>query len=455
MKRAEGTSSPPSGATSRCGRSGGSWRERAGRPTIGARFGVILPQTSFEDVEFNPLGLGPNTLRAFVEGLLTQPVGRGRLHVNAGLFLQDEVYRLHDQRDFLSYGLAFEWPATPRLALLAEVAGRAGDGRPGAEERSEARAGVRFGRGRVRWDVAVRRGLAEADGTWGATLGLTWTARGPRVDPRARRSTISASSASSSSMGLPFMLLAARAFATSAGTSDALAPQCERPGTCERPHQRLDPRDAVLRLGVRPAGDDRRDLAVAAERGALRPAARQGREVHAQDGRQEGRARGAVRCVEQAADRGREAVHRARGRRWRGRARRRGWRERGPRAPPPSGRPRRPGAASARTARGPRGTGRPPGGSRGRRRRARRAARGRRGRSRRRRAAGGRRAGRGRRWRRGAASAGCAGWPSPGARARTSTALRVTSEPVPAVVGMATKGAEGRAIGCPRPTTSR
>ena len=36
-----------------------------------------------------------------------------------------------------------------------------------------------------------------------------------------------------------------------------------------------------------------------------------------------------------------------------------------------------------------------------------------------------------------------------------STALRVTSEPVPAVVGMATKGAEGRAIGCPRPTTSR
>ena len=158
------------------------------RPTVGARFGVILPQTSFEDVEFNPLGLGPNTLRAFVEGLLTQPVGRGRVHVNAGLFLFDEVYRLHDQRDFLSYGLAVEWPATSRLALLAEVAGRAGDGRagddsPGAEERSEARAGVRFGRGRVRWDVAVRRGLAKADGTWGATLGLTWTARSPAGRP--------------------------------------------------------------------------------------------------------------------------------------------------------------------------------------------------------------------------------------------------------------------------------
>jgi hypothetical protein len=162
------------------------WRIVEGKgahPTIGARFGVVLPQTSFEDVEFNPLGLGPNTLRAFVEGLLTQPVGRGRIHVNAGLFLHDEVYEPHDQRDFLSYGLAFEWPATSSLVLLAEVAGRAGDGRPGAEERSEARAGVRIGRGRVRWDAAVRRGLAEADGTWGATLGLTWTARGPAGRP--------------------------------------------------------------------------------------------------------------------------------------------------------------------------------------------------------------------------------------------------------------------------------
>ena len=147
-----------------------------GRPVVGARFGVVLPQTSYEDVEFNPLGLGPNTLRAFVEGLLTQPVGRGRLHLNAGLYLFDEVYRLHDQRDFVSYALAFEWPAGGRLALLAEVTGRAGDGEPGAEVRAEARAGLRFGAGRLRWDAALRRGIATADGTWGVTVGLAWTA---------------------------------------------------------------------------------------------------------------------------------------------------------------------------------------------------------------------------------------------------------------------------------------
>ena len=159
------------------------WRiveERGRRPTIGARFGVVLPQTSFEDVEFNPLGLGPNTIRAFVEGLLTQPVGRGRIHVNAGLLLHDEVYRPHDQRDFVTYALAVEWPISPRLAILAEVAGRVGDGAPGADERSEARAGLRLGRGRLRGDVAVRRGLTEADGTWGVTAGLAWEARSAR-----------------------------------------------------------------------------------------------------------------------------------------------------------------------------------------------------------------------------------------------------------------------------------
>ena len=153
------------------------------RPTLGARFGVVLPEASFEDRQFRPLGLGPNTLRAFVEGLLTQPVGRARLHANAGLFLHDEVYRPHDQRDFLSYGLAFEWPAMPRLRLLAEVAGRTGDGEPGADVRSEARAGLRLGAGRLKWDVGLRRGLASADGTWGLTAGLAWAARAPAGRP--------------------------------------------------------------------------------------------------------------------------------------------------------------------------------------------------------------------------------------------------------------------------------
>lgn len=151
------------------------WRFAPGggrRPALGARFGLYLPETSYEDKQFRPLGLGPNTLRAFLEALLTQPLGRGRLHLNAGLFLADEVYRPHDQRDFLSYGLALEWPLRGSLTALGEVAGRAGEGRPGTEARCEARAGLRWRHGRATWDAAVRRGLAQADGSWGATAGL-------------------------------------------------------------------------------------------------------------------------------------------------------------------------------------------------------------------------------------------------------------------------------------------
>ena len=159
------------------------WRFARGggrRPALGTRFGVFLPQTSFEDTRFRPLGLGPNTLRAFVEALATQPVGRGRLLANAGLLLFDKVLDLHDQNDFLSYGLALEWPLGSRLTAVAEMAGRAGQGSPGADQSSEARAGLRYGRGRVRFDAAVRRGLLATDGTWGVTAGLAWTARAPR-----------------------------------------------------------------------------------------------------------------------------------------------------------------------------------------------------------------------------------------------------------------------------------
>ncbi len=90
------------------------WRILDGRgrgPTVGARFGVVYPETSYEDKQFRPLGLGPNTIRTYVEALYTQPLGRVQVHANAGLFLFDEVYQPHDQRDFFSYGLAVEWPA--------------------------------------------------------------------------------------------------------------------------------------------------------------------------------------------------------------------------------------------------------------------------------------------------------------------------------------------------------
>jgi hypothetical protein len=150
---------------------------RGRRPALAARFGMILPQTSYEDKQLRPLGLGPNTIRAYIEALLTQAVGPVALDVNAGLFIHDEVSELHNQIDFLSYGLAVRWPVRPGWEIVGEVAGRAGQGKPEVPERSEARIGVRFSRSRLRADAAVRRGLIDEQGTWGGTVGLTWTVR--------------------------------------------------------------------------------------------------------------------------------------------------------------------------------------------------------------------------------------------------------------------------------------
>jgi len=140
-------------------------------PGIAARFTVTLPETSFGN------GLGPNALRMSAQVLVSKTLGGTAFHANAGLAIHDEVLRPHEQRDFFAYGLAAVRPVGSRAAIVAEVAGRAGKGAPGAEERAEARAGLRLRRGRVRWDAALRRGLAAADGTWGMTAGLAWTIR--------------------------------------------------------------------------------------------------------------------------------------------------------------------------------------------------------------------------------------------------------------------------------------
>jgi len=145
-----------------------------GRPTLAARFGVTLPQTSFGN------GLGPNTLRTSAQLLLSQPIGSALIHANAGLGLQDEVLRPHEQRDFLVYGLAITGAPDRHWEPVLEVAGRAGKGSPGAEARTEARLGFRCHARRVIWNAALRRGLAEADGTWGFTAGLTLQVRAGR-----------------------------------------------------------------------------------------------------------------------------------------------------------------------------------------------------------------------------------------------------------------------------------
>jgi hypothetical protein len=141
-----------------------------GGPAVSARFGITLPQTSFGN------GLGPNTIRMAAQLLLSQPLGVATVEANAGLAIHDEALRPHEQRDFFAYGFALTRPARG-FTLGVEVAGLAGEGAPGVLSHHEARLGLRYGRGRVRWDGALRRGLGAADGDWGVTAGLAWTLR--------------------------------------------------------------------------------------------------------------------------------------------------------------------------------------------------------------------------------------------------------------------------------------
>lgn len=137
------------------------------RWTLGARFGVTLPETGGEQ------GLGPNALRMLAQMLASSHLGSTALHANAGLAIHDEIDSPPAQQDFLAYGLAASRPFRQDLAVVAEVAGLLGPSVPGVEARSEARLGVRLKRAHLTGDLALRRGLAHADGTWGLSFGVS------------------------------------------------------------------------------------------------------------------------------------------------------------------------------------------------------------------------------------------------------------------------------------------
>ncbi len=150
--------------------------EAQGRPAFGTRVSVTLPETRSLE------GLGPDTLRARVDVLLTKHVGPVGLHANGGLLIQDLPRDAPEQVDFFAWGLALEHRFNPRFTALLEAAGRSGPGEPEARSRAEARLGARLERSRLAIDIAVRRGLSTADGDWGLTLGLAYRVRQPSFE---------------------------------------------------------------------------------------------------------------------------------------------------------------------------------------------------------------------------------------------------------------------------------
>jgi len=149
-------------------------------PAVAFQFEVTLPNTSFGN------GLGPNTLR--MEGSLLTGYKTEKLTVNgrAGLVIQDEPLRMHEQRDFVSLSGSIAYQVTENIEAFGDVGGYLGDGVPGAIAKREARAGVQYHRTLFGKEtdlfVAGRRGLVDFQGKWGVVAGLTMTLR-PGVSP--------------------------------------------------------------------------------------------------------------------------------------------------------------------------------------------------------------------------------------------------------------------------------
>ena len=149
--------------------------ETGASPAVALQFEVTLPNTSFGN------GLGPNTIRLGSSLLVGYRTEKFSVNGSAGLAIQDEPLRQHEQRDFLSASGSVIYKITSSIDAFGDVGGYFGDGVAGAIARREARAGVSYNRelfGRqTSLYVAGRRGLVDFQGKWGVVAGITTALR--------------------------------------------------------------------------------------------------------------------------------------------------------------------------------------------------------------------------------------------------------------------------------------
>lgn len=149
--------------------------EDGASPAVATQFEVTLPNTSFGN------GLGPNTIRLGAVLLVGFKTGKLTLNGNAGLAIQDEPLRAHEQRDFASLSGSIAYKVAQNFEIFVDAGGFFGEGTPGAIAKREARGGLQyqhsmFGK-ESRFYVGARRGLVDFTGDWGVVAGLTTNLR--------------------------------------------------------------------------------------------------------------------------------------------------------------------------------------------------------------------------------------------------------------------------------------
>ena len=150
--------------------------EGARRPAVGIRFATRLPNAS------NESGLGLDTL-AFSFGVLAgKTVGSVRVVANAGVAILSSPLVGTIQDDAFVGGVSIAWALTKGLEVVGEVAGQKvffADVAPvGAEPLGEARAALRYTRGRTRIDGGILIGFTARSPDFGVMAGVTIVGQG-------------------------------------------------------------------------------------------------------------------------------------------------------------------------------------------------------------------------------------------------------------------------------------
>jgi len=143
--------------------------EKKYRPAIAFKFAVELPNAKHDS------GLGTDETEFYASLLFKKKIGPCQILGDLGFAILGSPVLEDRQTDPLTYGVATIIPVLRGVNLVAEVSGRQGPPRRlGNENQSQARAGIQFWTGRVRWDLGAVAGLMKYDPKSGVVVGATY-----------------------------------------------------------------------------------------------------------------------------------------------------------------------------------------------------------------------------------------------------------------------------------------
>jgi hypothetical protein len=143
--------------------------EKKYRPAMAFKFGVELPNAKHDS------GLGTDETEFYASLLFKKHFGRIGVLGDLGFAILGSPILEDRQTDPLTYGVATIIPVHKGINLVAEVNGRQGPPRRlGNENKSQARAGIQFWTGKIRWDLGAVAGLTHYDPKSGVVVGATY-----------------------------------------------------------------------------------------------------------------------------------------------------------------------------------------------------------------------------------------------------------------------------------------